>query len=62
MAFDVSLKVLEYLGKAEELIEADGPLEWENKDEEQTLLYVVMPIIDGLKTLILDIEERQNER
>ena len=58
MAFEISLKVLENLNAIEEIIGTDERLEWENKDEQETLEYVVMPIIEGLKTLIIDIEER----
>lgn len=61
MAFEISLKVLESLNSIEELIGTDERLEWENKDEQETLEYVVMPIIEGLKTLIIDIEERAEE-
>jgi hypothetical protein len=61
MAFEISLKVLENLNAIEEIIGTDERLEWENKDEQETLEYVVMPIIEGLKTLIIDIEERAKE-
>jgi hypothetical protein len=61
MNFEISLKVLESLNAIEKLIGSDERLEWENKDEQETLEYVVMPIIEGLKTLIIDIEERAKE-
>ena len=57
MAFEISSRIYKKFGEIQELIESDGPFEWENKDEEKSCENLI-EILEGLKQMLADIEDR----